>query len=319
MENMFNPYWSVYKNLEDETIELTKYIQFDDNQTSVYSMRIADLLVRCAMEIEALSKELYWMNGGEKQFDNEGKERDLYFDTDCIKYINDLWGICQKKIFVSSTKFYFQKDENRILRPLHKAYKRGGTKWNKAYQAVKHDRKNSLKCGNIKNLIESLGALYILNVYYISSTIKIESTNTIQNHFDSRIGSELFSVLVVDATINIKLDGCRTDDVMSDEFKESMKQAIYVLKYTSESWENINLSFDKATEELMEQLMKSNEYKQYMISEQSQEIEDDWLSLATKFLGDDFITRHGLLKNFSMALMNAQKEAIIFKNQKIYG
>ena len=55
----FNNYWPVYKNLEEETLELTKYIQFTDDQLSVYSMHIADLLVRCAMEIEALSKELF--------------------------------------------------------------------------------------------------------------------------------------------------------------------------------------------------------------------------------------------------------------------
>lgn len=41
-------------------------------------MHIADLLVRSAVEIEALSKELYWGNGGTKQYDDNGKERDLF-------------------------------------------------------------------------------------------------------------------------------------------------------------------------------------------------------------------------------------------------
>lgn len=81
----FNSYWPVYKNLEDETLEVAKYNQFDDDQLDVYSMKIADLLVRCAVEIESLSKELYWSNGGQKQYDLNGNERKLYFDTDCIK------------------------------------------------------------------------------------------------------------------------------------------------------------------------------------------------------------------------------------------
>ena len=64
---------------------MAKYNQFDDDQLDVYSMKIADLLVRCAVEIESLSKELYWSNGGQKQYDLNGNERKLYFDTDCIK------------------------------------------------------------------------------------------------------------------------------------------------------------------------------------------------------------------------------------------
>ena len=63
----FNMYWPVYKHLEKETLELAHYIHFDDRQLGVYSFYIADLLVRCAIEIEAISKEMYWQNGGEKR------------------------------------------------------------------------------------------------------------------------------------------------------------------------------------------------------------------------------------------------------------
>ena len=61
---------------------------------------------------------------------------------------------------------YRTKEENRILRPLKNAHKRAGTFWEKAYQAVKHDRFASLKDGNIKALLHSMAALYLLNLYY---------------------------------------------------------------------------------------------------------------------------------------------------------
>lgn len=54
-----NLYWPVYKNLEKEFLKLADYIHISDDQTSIYSMHIADSIVRCAVEIEALSKELY--------------------------------------------------------------------------------------------------------------------------------------------------------------------------------------------------------------------------------------------------------------------
>ena len=77
MKAKFNHYLPVYKNLEEEVINLSKYIQINDDQLNVYSMHIADLIVRCAMEIEAISKEIYWENGGVKVYGDDGKERDL--------------------------------------------------------------------------------------------------------------------------------------------------------------------------------------------------------------------------------------------------
>jgi hypothetical protein len=63
---MSNLYWVIYKNLEREVLHLGDLIHFDDKQLSVYSIRISDLLIRCAVEIEAISKELYVKNGGEE-------------------------------------------------------------------------------------------------------------------------------------------------------------------------------------------------------------------------------------------------------------
>lgn len=59
-----NLYWPVYMNLEKDFLELAEYIHFSDDQLNVYSMHIADLIIRCAIEIEAISKELYELLGG---------------------------------------------------------------------------------------------------------------------------------------------------------------------------------------------------------------------------------------------------------------
>lgn len=80
-----NLYWPVYRNLEKEFLKLADYIHFSDDQLGTYSMFIADLIVRCSVEIEALSKELYCMFGGNMSpTDLQGNARDLYFDTDCL-------------------------------------------------------------------------------------------------------------------------------------------------------------------------------------------------------------------------------------------
>ncbi len=94
--------------LEKEFLKLADYIHFSDNQLGTYSMFIADLIVRCSVEIEALSKELYCMLGGNMSpTDLQGNARDLYFDTDCLDLLEQKRGISKKQIMVSTINFYF--------------------------------------------------------------------------------------------------------------------------------------------------------------------------------------------------------------------
>ena len=161
-----NMYWSVYENLETEVLALADSIMFDDSQLKVYSLKIGDLLVRCAVEIEAISKELYLQEGGQfPVYDKNGDKRDLYFDTDCLDLLVKKWNINKKKLHVSSLKMDFSSS-HLILTPLEKSNQRGKCQWKKAYQAIKHNRAISLKQANIRNLLNVLGALYILNLYY---------------------------------------------------------------------------------------------------------------------------------------------------------
>ena len=56
-------------------MELTNFIHIDDDQLGIYSMHIADLIVRWVVEIEAISKELYKILGGNMSpVDKDGKK-----------------------------------------------------------------------------------------------------------------------------------------------------------------------------------------------------------------------------------------------------
>lgn len=123
-----NLFWPVYKNLEKEFLNIADYIHFSDDQTKVYSMHIADLIVRCSIEIEAISKELYLQIGGDPSpVNNTGDKRDLYFDTDCLDLLKQKWSLSKKQVIVSATTFYFTNESNRIFTPLKKANKRGSS------------------------------------------------------------------------------------------------------------------------------------------------------------------------------------------------
>ena len=198
-------FWQTYLNLEKEVIEVSKYIFITDEKTmnvngvetvqpcktqlETYSPHIADLLVRCCVQIEAVSKELYFELNGEKQRGNN----DIKFDEDCLKQIDVKWETHNKKVLVVAPFFNLTKDENTILRPLKEAHKRQGTYWERCYQAVKHDRYACLCCGNVKALIHAMAALYLLNIYIRKDSWQVSFKDLKKQ--DYSIGSSLFAVL----------------------------------------------------------------------------------------------------------------------------
>jgi len=243
-----NLYYSVFKNIEREFINLSNLIHINDEQLKTYSVKIAELLIRTVVEVESISKELYSLNGGLKEDD-----KNLFFDTDCIQFLEEKWKLSEKLIFISSPNLYFEIDSNKLLTPLKKANKRGSSSsdWLKAYQAVKHNRGKNLKKGNLKHLIRALAGLYILNIYYRNTTFNLDKDGT-GTGFDSNLGSDLFSVkLHVSQTISVD-----SNYLINPDFNE----CIYLIKATNKTREDVQNSLkeinDKTDEKIQANLTK---------------------------------------------------------------
>lgn len=219
-------YWSVYKNLEKEVLELSQWVFIDDSQLSSYSVKTADLLIRTVVEIESLSKTLYFHYGGTKPDDNN-----LYFDKDCLKLLQDKLKIGSKVVLVSDVFQYCSKIENIVLNPLHNSWIMGKCDWKKAYQAIKHDRYNQLKKGNIKHLLRALASLFILNLYYSNKTFILENDARAVS-LDNRMGSDLFSIKTHVDKINI------TETSVIDKWPD-FDECVYIVKPTDEGITNI--------------------------------------------------------------------------------
>ena len=246
-------FWNAYKRLEQEVLQLSEDIHFDDDQLTVYSSKIGDLLVRTVIEIEALAKSLFLSNGG-----TQPENKELYFDTDCLKYLDDKWLLSKKKVIVVSPHFYLTKPNNRTLLPLNKASKRGtsGAKWKQAYQAIKHNRIDNLKKGNIGNLLNALAALYVLNVYYRNKVFYLEDDYEARK-IDWGLGSEIFAVLVSKEKRN---PSEKAEYVKKRDYEE----CIYLVKPTDigikrylELFRNIKLETMQESAKVVEQILKA--------------------------------------------------------------
>ena len=231
MTNKENLYWAVYKNLENELLQLSNEIHFDDYQLGVYSVKICDLLLRTSVEIEAISKELYYENGGPVTYRSDGKtERPPYFDSECMAFLEPLWKLSKKQVAISATTFYFEETQNRVLFPLDKVYRRGKCKWNKAYQSVKHNRtlditekkRGKSPQGNLENLIAAMASLYILNVFCQNKSFSLNKTQKIP---DEQLGSKIFTV---------KTEVCNPKYPDNEHIPD--ESATYIIRPTSESY-----------------------------------------------------------------------------------
>lgn len=312
-----NLYWPVYKNLENEFLELANFIHIDDDQLGIYSMHIADLIVRCVVEIEAISKELYKSLGGNMSpIDKDGKKRDLYFDTDCLYLLEQHWKLSKKEISVSAATIYFAKPENTIISPLHKAYKRGssGSNWEKAYQAVKHNRKESLKMATIKNLLYAMGALYILNLYYKNERIDIGRVYLNDHDFDSRVGSEIFSVFSYNAT-TLSIQKHMTDNCITSS-SQNKDEAIFIIKYDDKSYTEMHKDFCLDAE-ITERRFNSSPEILTFLNNHPECANMSINQICLKAGGVDLLKRIMCFEH-TRAKMDTRREAILNKHTSIY-
>lgn len=312
-----NLFWPVYRRLEENVIKLTDSIFFDDDQLNVYSLAIGDLLIRCVIEVEAISKEMYLRLGGvEHPIGVNGDSRDLFFDTDCIKLLVDTWYVNKKKLQITNPNMYFSSAK-AVITPLHKAHKRGtsSSQWQQAYQAVKHYRTNSIKKATVGNLLNALGALYILNLYYADEAFWMETP--IKDRREYIIDSKIFSPFVCDAT-KISMSTEMSNDSADLSADPLIEECIYIKKITESAFRGIHDAFCKFDINIFLKIKKSKEFKEYAKSHSEAE-NLSTVEIATK-LGKNYIS---LLAQESTILGSpirrlSEKEIILNKNNNFY-
>lgn len=173
-------YFPVYKRIEKEVQELASAIYFCDEQKSVYSLDIADLIVRCVVEIESIAKDIYRLEN-RREPDNPGA---------CFKWMEQNWNISKKKVIVISPLFHFD-----VMRNFYSFdYKNKSEEdYYSTYNAIKHDRVKNISKATVYSLIRALGALYILNIYFKNDRIQLKD-DYYGGHIDRTFGSDVFSI-----------------------------------------------------------------------------------------------------------------------------
>lgn len=311
-------FWQTYLNLEKEALEASKYIFFTDEilvnskgsiitqscntQLQTFSPHIADLLVRCCVQIEAISKELYFDNGGTKPRGDSS----IMFDEDCLKLIDIKWQTHNKVVMIVSPMFNFTKDENRILKPLKEAHKRKGTYWERAYQAVKHDRYSSLQQGNVKAFIHALAALYLLNIYYRNESwiTKFQNISSVDYSF----GSSIFTVKPPIA------------DQLWYGNNPTISESPFIVKYQDEDYQRIADLQDKETQALNDYWTKQPELQEAdFISQLQTAYEEERKDPKKRVIPIWELAKYRLRKKVPESLSFEERKALLIKTDEWNG
>lgn len=227
MPDKSNMFWTVYKKLETDVIDLSYYIHFSDeptksghNQIWTFSNQIADLLIAISIQIESLFLELY-----NSEFN--AKPEDIGAG---IKAIDKKWNLSAKQVKIISRNMHFINTNGLGSEFAPMAYKTNDENdYYSAYCAVKHNRINALHKANVNVLIRALATLFILNIYYSFEALEIEEISD----FDFTFNSSIFMVKYETDTISSNAV------LIVEEDKEYMKKVDF---YTDNAPNDINSS-----------------------------------------------------------------------------
>lgn len=143
-------HWNYFIALENDLEKVSRYIEFCTDNEKTYSIELAKLLIAASSEIDVVLKMFCSL------FHEDCTNITQYQDSmkrNCPEVITEVFSI--PRYSMKSTPW-----ENWNL-PQPKA-----PDWWKAYTNVKHHRDIKYSDANLKNTINSMGALLILLTYY---------------------------------------------------------------------------------------------------------------------------------------------------------
>ena len=226
-----NYYLPIYQQIEREVIDLAASIFFSDEQITVYSLKIADLIIRCSIEVESIAKDIYRRDTG-KEPDKPGT---------AIMYLENTWKISQKTLRIVSPYTHFKSTFQPSFTPFGYEDKSSNDYFS-AYNAIKHDRVKNIDKANINILLRVLGALYILNLYYWNERFYLDN-DRYGAKINTSFSSEIFAFYVAPLEDIVKLTSQEKINPITCVYRIVRKESEYAFKvlYEEHSGEQLSL------------------------------------------------------------------------------
>lgn len=145
-----NIHWDYYLALENDVEKLARYIEFDESNFETHSIELARLLLAASSEVDVVMKGLckYLSPGFKGENINSYKEiiKEHFSMLIDKQVISDRYGLTLAP----------WSNWNGEKNPL----------WWKSYNDIKHERSIHFSKANLKNVLNSIAGLFVVNIYF---------------------------------------------------------------------------------------------------------------------------------------------------------
>lgn len=200
-----------------------------------------------------------------------------------------------------------------------KGRKKYKCKWKGAYVYLKHNNRANIDLATIGNLMSSLGALFVLNLYYRDLNNRDYKFYLKGDLFDSRVGSEIFSVNCYEVlTVNryIEMGDNSIEGISQDE----LAKAIYIKKYDDESMKFMHSMCCLDYHQVIKNFETAPELQTYRDNPDSEEYKDlNKEQICYKIGGLDLVTKIFNYENTEKTIrMTLGREILLNTHSRIY-
>ena len=150
-------HWNYYLALEEDLEKLSRYIEFDENNLSTYSIETARILMLASQEVDVLLKQLC------KKCGEKGNEESDYRRIISEKYPQFL------RIQIDLPRY-----DLKLTSPFGEWIKKDTPGWWTANNDIKHSRDTKFQKASLKNAILAMKGLILTNIYYYIKVKNVE-------------------------------------------------------------------------------------------------------------------------------------------------
>jgi hypothetical protein len=141
-------YWESFKILYQDFEDSFRYVYPHPNHLDVYSLRYYELLLRACTEFESLCKQKVIEMKLSPKYPRDMNITDYYLLADPLKITNYAVG------------YHFEPAYFTV--PLNQWKHGHKLPWYQDYNEVKHNRVTEFKRANLRNVLDAVGALFLL-------------------------------------------------------------------------------------------------------------------------------------------------------------
>ena len=285
----------------------------------------------------------------------------LQFDYDCLADLDTMWLLRKKEVCITGVNFYFRNELSNfaplegvyVLCECNKDNKNTSTstdegnstssttgtdesnstsndkkeckckcQWKKAYNALKHNNRESIEKATIKNLMSALGALFVLNLYYRDLDCDDYKFYLNGALFDSRVGSEIFSVNCCSA-LYLSYSSEMSDLSIKGLSEDSLNKSIYIKRFDRETMMFFHRNECLDWKETLKNIANAPEMRPFIENSNSDEYKGLTLAdICLKLGGVELLKKiisfeHGV-KNFGPKGISGNRELLLNTYGQIY-